>query len=123
MDLAQILQDMLCHVTKLFPISIFYSTFWNICNYTPAARCYVTKTYEIRLYLFLFKFSHNSPLNSFKKLPTSEGRPNFMAKDTRDPLDSYIHRIYVKSAIGMFKAFSDGSGCYKFCKSNVLGYI
>ena len=32
-----------------FRTRITYSSFWDMCHYTPAAYCYVTRIYEIRV--------------------------------------------------------------------------
>ena len=38
------------NIATIFRPRIIYSSFWDMRDYTPAVCCYVTRTYEIRLY-------------------------------------------------------------------------
>ena len=37
------------NIAKICRTQIIYSSFWDMRHYTPAACCYVMRTYEIRL--------------------------------------------------------------------------
>ena len=56
MNVAQNLQGLsyeVCsaNIDTIFRTEIIYSSFWDKRHYTPAGCCYITRIYEIRLYI------------------------------------------------------------------------
>ena len=61
MDVAQNLQGLsyeVCsiNIATIFRTQIIYSGYWDMRHYIPAACCYVTRIYEIRLWKNILTF-------------------------------------------------------------------